>query len=171
MDDEKVLAEISDDIAFLAPVPESYIKSGFEALQQRRCVCFGSDATHFFTGLEKMLQAKSCATFLYASRANSPLSVTWVGRYIGHLTPKNRTLPVCIPEAARQDSPFASWWKLDFLTPLPEDDWFPIHKLFSDSSDKHFSDSFAPRAPVRVHAEERLLGVVKAWMREQGIIE
>jgi len=167
--------EISEYCALLAPVPERHLVSGIETLAKHGQVWFGSDTIDVFEEL-KQNGAKSFVALIYASIskyrvAPSQTHVTWVGRYVGYAAAIPGSLPEYRPTTTETDTDFKLWWKLDFLRRLDDSDSLPMHKIGAPTSNKRYLPNFAPERPLRVRADNRLLGVVKAWMREQRIIE
>lgn len=159
--------EITRKFAILAPVPESHLISGLEAIAAQLNsedltpeglpkVAFGSMAFEILRKADELRKERAVEVLIYASDAegDQPLNteVWWRARYIGHLPSRNGRYPGKAqfrPKAAATERPiWAVYWEVQELEKLKTP--VPIGSLKGLGQKANCKSRFVPEGPVLI---------------------
>ncbi len=147
--------DLHPTLAILAPVPLLHLEDGEYVSTHKGKVAFGSRAWEFFRKLDEERDGLEVETFIYASHTDvRDFSVTWHGRYVGHvegvngLHPKGRRYRP--PSTLKWDDEgyWAVFWEVAGLERLAEP--IPIAELHAWGTDEPYGKGFVPEGPMRV---------------------
>ena len=159
--------ETTRKFAILAPVPESYLVSGLEAIaaqldveeiisQGLPKVAFGSMAFETLRKADELRKEQRVEVLIYATDAagDQPLNpeVWWRARYIGHVPSRNGRYPgkaIFRPKAAAAERPtWAIYWEIQELEKLK--DPIRIDSLQGLGQKNNLKSRYIPDEPVLI---------------------
>ena len=140
-------------LALLAPVPEGLLEEGAQVCQARGKVAFGSRAWELFRQLDCERDGSPVDVYIYASHSEHPSkSVTWGGRYVGHVEGVDGKHP----EGRRYRSRLAledgtGWWAVFWeVEDLHRIEPIAVSRLTSYREGKPYASSFVPEGPILI---------------------
>jgi len=148
-------------VQLLAPVPLGHLQSGLQVLAAERYVAFGSRAWELFRKLDELRADRPVRIWIYASDNPNqplPLSATWTGVYVGHVTSRGGAHPQGMryrPESTRRyegdnSGEWAVFLHVTELRELSAGEYLPIHAMTGLDKASSYSQAFAPEGPILI---------------------